>query len=165
MHDEVKGDSTYSKELNNNKCTEMKNETCKVELMEIDIKVKGAMIEVVKTKVIKSLNSICPLVDLKHEDEHLCVMNPKEDIMFCRVGLLEKYHMAYRMVKKDALIKKENSDSLLSDFREAMLQRGLPLEKAEQYCSLNEFYVMISHSETYSKVFEQLWAKLLTMQI
>ena len=142
-----------------------------VELMEKYNIVKGAMLHVVKDKVIRCLNYLCPIKSLNQENEHLCGFL-MEDIMFCHVGLIQKFNMAYSLMKKAVTYtveKREAGDKryggrLVGQMCEAAVQRGMKASDAERYCSIEVLFELIGLSETYSQIFEQLRAKLLALQ-
>ena len=143
----------------------------KVEVMDTYNLVKGAMLEVVKNKVIDCLNDLCPKQSLQQDDEHFCMGNLLEDIIFCHVGLIQKYHIAYSLMKREigATMKEKGDEKGLSKLIDLIFQafvnRGMQPSEAKQYCSIDMLCEVIGHSETYSEVFEQLRSRLLSIQL
>ena len=143
----------------------------KVEVMDTYNVVKGAMLEVVKNKVIDCLNYLCPIQSLHQDDEHFCMGNLLEDIIFCHVGLIQKYHIAYSLMKREvgATVKEKGDEKgrskLIDLIFQAIVNHGMQPSEAQQYCSIDMLCEMIGHSEIYSEVFEQLRARLLSIQL
>ena len=169
-------DATYTSTSNKRKMED--TETKGLKLEDVDVKklkrentlmekyniVKGAMLEVVQKEVTNCLNFLCAIKSLNHDDEHVCVSNVVEDIIFCHVGLVQKYHMAYTMMKQEMADMKLR-DQFVDLICKALVQRGIPSTEARRFSSIDVLLVLIGHSETYSQIFEHLRENLLTQHL
>ena len=135
--------------------------------------VKGSMLDVIKRKVIKCLNSRCSVGCLKQEYEHICMKILTEDITFCYIGLVQKFNIAYTSMKKEVahIMKlKEAGDEikcneLIALMCAAAANRGMQASEARLYCTIDMLSVLVGHGETYAQIFEQIRAMLLTLQL